>query len=208
MSTSPVQLEPPASRDGHAAPLRVLLIMGSTRTDRFCPVPARWAAERARERDDLDLDVVDLADHHLPAVLMGDDEDASVPDVVADLGDRLDAADAFVIVTPVYNRGYPASLKNAIDWFHAEWAAKPVGFVSYGGRTGGIEAVEQLRCVFVELGAMTIRNVLSFPDFWECFDDDGEATDPTGSAAAATAFYDQLSWWARALRTARTGAAS
>lgn len=49
-----------------------------------------------------------------------------------------------IIVTPVYNRGYPASLKNAIDWFDSEWAATPVGFVSCGGRTGGIEAVEQL----------------------------------------------------------------
>jgi len=183
--------------------VRVLLILASTRENRFGPVPAAWAAERARERQDIELDVVDLAEAQLPVVLMGDGEDAPMPEAAARLGRRLEAADAVVVVTPVYNRGYPASLKNAIDWFSAEWAATPVGFVSYGGRTGGIEAVEQLRGVFVELGTMTIRNVLSFPDVRDSFDDDGAPVDPTALAAAATAFYDQLTWWARVLRAAR-----
>lgn len=185
-------------------PIRVLLMIGSTREDRFGPIPARCAAEQARAREDVDLDVVDLAELDLPVVLMGNDEHAPLPDRAAPVGQRIQAADAVVIVTPVYNRGYPASLKNAIDWFHAEWAATPVGFVSYGGRTGGIEAVEQLRTVFVELDTMTIRNVLSFPNFWECFEENGAPTDSQALAAAATDFYDQLTWWARALRAART----
>ena len=193
----------PSSPTGEDNPLRVLLIIGSTRQDRFGSTPAAWAADHARRRPDVRLDVADLADPALPVVHAGDDPTAPLPAVVDDLGARLERADAVVVVTPVYNRGYPASLKNAIDWFGSEWAATPVGFVSYGGRTGGVEAVEQLRTVFVELNAMTIRNVLSFPDFWEHFDDHGAPTDPAGSAAAATAFYDQLTWWARALRTAR-----
>lgn len=184
-------------------PVRVLVLIGSTRQDRFGPVPAQWAAERAEQRADIDLDVVDLAEARLPAVLAGDDEHAPVPADVTDLGERIDAADAVVIVTPVYNRGYPASLKNAIDWYHDEWSATPVGFVSYGGRTGGVEAVEQLRTIFVELGTMTIRNVLSFPNFWEHFDEDGRPQAPEAMAGAATAFYDQLLWWARALRAAK-----
>jgi len=200
--TAPTMTAPssPTREDG---PLRVLLIIGSTRQDRFGSTPAAWAADQARRRPDVRLDVADLADPALPVVHAGDDPTAPLPAVVDDLGGRLERADAVVVVTPVYNRGYPASLKNAIDWFGSEWAATPVGFVSYGGRTGGVEAVEQLRTVFVELNTMTIRNVLSFPDFWERFDDDGAPTDPVGSVAAATDFYDQLTWWARALRGAR-----
>src|SRR5699024_4387121 len=159
-------------------------------------VPAAWAADQARSRTDIDLDVLDLAELNLPVVLSGDEKDAPLPRQVISLAQRVQAADAVVIVTPVYNRGYPASLKNAIDWLHEEWAATPVGFVSYGGRTGGIEAVEQLRTVFVELGTMTIRNVLSFPNFWERFDDDGAPVNHRAMARAATSFYDQLIWWA------------
>lgn len=94
-----------------------------------------------------------------------------------------DSSPSRILVMPVYNRSFPASLKNAIDWFHDEWAATPVGFVSYGGRTGGIEAVEQLRTIFVALSTMTIRNVLYFPNFWEVFDDDGA---PVNTAAMSS----------------------
>ena len=59
----------------------------------------------------------------------------------------MDAADAFVFVTPEYNHGYPASLKNAIDYLHHEWRYKPVGFVSYGGVAAGTRSVEQLQQV-------------------------------------------------------------
>lgn len=198
---TPIKLAETASNDQH--PVRVLVLIGSTRQDRFGPVPAQWAAQQAARRADIDVDVVDLSEARLPVVLAGDDEHAPVPAEVTDLGKRIDAADAVVIVTPVYNRGYPASLKNAIDWYHDEWAATPVGFVSYGGRTGGVEAVEQLRTIFVELGTMTIRHVLSFPNFWEHFDEDDRPKAPEAMAGAATAFYDQLLWWARALRTAK-----
>lgn len=192
----------PPRRHDDPRPLRVLLLIGSVRHGRIGPVPAAWMAERIRERDDLHLDVVDLATIDLPTVLPDADDPAALPEAVVDVGRRVDAADAVVVVTPVYNRGYPASLKNAIDWFHTEWRRTPIGFVSYGGRTGGIEAVEQLRTVFVELGTMTIRPVVSFPDVWDRFDDQGHPTDPEAAAGAATAFLDELVWWAAALRTA------
>ncbi|TXG91466.1 NADPH-dependent oxidoreductase [Rhodococcus rhodnii] len=201
--TRPTTLPDPTPRSArdHERPVRVLVMTGSTREGRFGPVPARWAAEHARLRDDIDVDVADLADLDLPTVM----NDHGAHPALASLGGQLHAADAVVIVTPVYNRGYPASLKNAIDWFHDEWAATPIGFVSYGGRTGGIEAVEQLRTVFVELGTMTIRNVLTFPDYPDHFHDDGTPTAPDALAGAAAGFFDQLLWWARALRDAKAG---
>lgn len=197
------QLSPDSIRN---TPVRVLLIIGSTRHERFGPVPAAWVAKSARERGDIELDVADLAELNLTTTLNGNDENAPLPPEVEAFGKRLDAADAVVIVTPVYNRGYPAPLKNAIDWFHNEWFATPVGFVSYGGISGGLDAVEQLRNVFVELNTMTIRNVLTFPNFWERFDDYGQPTDLEATTAAATAFFDQLTMWSQSMRSLRTGA--
>ena len=60
-------------------------------------------------------------------------------------------ADGFIVITPEYNHGYPAVLKSALDALYAEWVRKPIAFVSYGGWSGGVRAVEQLRLVAIEL---------------------------------------------------------
>ncbi|MDS1272379.1 NAD(P)H-dependent oxidoreductase [Lipingzhangella sp. LS1_29] len=184
-------------------PLHVAVIIGSTRQDRFSPTPARWIAKRARQRGDLTVDLIDLKDAALPEILGGNDPDAPLPEPVQRLQPRLAQADAFIVVTPVYNRGYPASLKSAIDWYFYEWNAKPVGFVSYGGVGGGLHAVEQLRQVFNEVHSPTIRNTISFANYWERFDEHGETTDGESLENAAKGFLDQLDWWAHALRDAR-----
>ncbi|WP_416566327.1 NADPH-dependent FMN reductase [Nocardia testacea] len=179
--------------------LRVAIIIGSTRAQRFGPTVAEWFHRHALEHGGLDLDLIDLAEMSLPDILA--DPDAAV----TALGSRLARADAFVIVSPEYNRGYPASLKNAIDWFVDEWKAKPVAIVSYGGISGGLRGAEQLRLVFGELHAVPIRETVSFHSCWNKFNDTGQPLDLAGTGAAATALLDQLTWWAHALRTARSG---
>jgi NAD(P)H-dependent FMN reductase len=116
---------------------------------------------------------------------------------------RLDAADAFVVVTPEYNHSFPAGLKNAIDWHNTQFHAKPVAFVSYGGRAGGLRAVDHLRVVFAELHAVTTRDTVSFHGTWVQFEADGRPKDPDGPAAAAKTLLDQVTWWARVLRDAK-----
>jgi len=125
-----------------------------------------------------------------------------VVELLGAVSPRLEAADAFVIVTPEYNHSFPASLKNAIDWHNAQWHAKPIGFVSYGGVAGGLRAVEALRIVLAELHAVTIRNTVSFYKAAEVFGSDGKPNDP-GADGAAKAMLDQLVWWGRVLREAR-----
>ncbi|MGH9042848.1 MAG: NADPH-dependent FMN reductase, partial [Acidimicrobiia bacterium] len=168
-------------------PIRVAIIIGSIREGRFGPTVARWFTEQAAQRSDLELDVIDLADTDLPAVYPQE----RVGTVQAYV-DRLDRADAFVVVTPEYNHGYPAGLKQAIDLAKQPWAAKPVGFVSYGGMSGGLRAVEQLRQVFAELHAVTVRDTVSFHNFPELFDPSGQLSDPTAPNAAAKKMLDQL----------------
>lgn len=179
--------------------LRVAVIIGSTREGRFGPVVAQWFLRQAEQREDMSVDAIDLFDVGLPAVMP-----AARSAAVAAYADRLGAADGFVVVTPEYNHGYPASVKQAIDVTRDEWNAKPVAFVSYGGLSGGMRAVEQLRQVFPELHAMTIRDTVAFVGGpWGVFDDMGEPRDTTPYVAATKSMLDQLAWWARALRTAR-----
>ncbi|MDP9850128.1 NADPH-dependent FMN reductase [Streptosporangium lutulentum] len=184
--------------------LRVAVIVGSTRDGRFGPVVANWLLTHLAHREDMTVDLVDLAETPLPTVFpaFGQPAAPGTAELLAAVSPRLAAADAFVIVTPEYNHSFPASLKNAIDWHNKEWHAKPVGFVSYGGLSGGLRAVEQLRVVLAELHAVTVRDTVSFHGAWTCFDADGTVKDPAGDTAAKT-MLDQLAWWAHALRDAK-----
>src|SRR5690606_9232938 len=125
-------------------PLRLEVIVASVRPERFAPVVADWFLATVRERREFDTGVLDLREIALPA-------DLTETPAVADFRARLGAADAFVAITSEYNHGYPASLKTAFDSAKHEWRAKPIGFVSYGGMSGGRRAVEQLRQVVAEL---------------------------------------------------------
>ncbi|MFI0738122.1 NADPH-dependent FMN reductase [Streptomyces sp. NPDC021100] len=182
----------------NTAPLRLAVIVGSTREGRFGPTVADWFVREAGAHAGFDVDVIDLADAGIPNTLSGE----PTPEVAA-VTPRLAAADAFVVITPEYNHSYPASLKAAIDWHFPQWQAKPVAFVSYGGVSGGLRAVEHLRQVFAELHAVTVRDTVSFHMAWERFDQEGEPLDAAVVNGAAKRMLDQLVWWGRALRQAR-----
>ena len=183
-------------------PLRLAVIVGSVRKGRMGSVVAAWVAEQARQFGSFQVDLVDLADLPLPAALSAEPDEATAG-VLAELSPRLAAADAFLVVTPEYNHSFPASLKSLIDWHKEEWHVKPVAFASYGGISGGLRAVEQLRQVFPEVHAMTVRDALCFPNVWERFDEDGQPRDAETAATAAKRMFAQLEWWAEALREAR-----
>lgn len=170
--------------------LQLAVILGSTRQGRLCERVARWAAARVEADARFGLDVIDPA-----------------TDAAAEVGRRLQQADAFLVVTPEYNHGYPAPLKTLIDSWYDEWQAKPVAFVSYGGISGGLRAVEQLRQVFAELHAMTVRDTVSFDNAWDRFDAAGALLQPERAERAMQVMLSRLHWWARALHDARAGAA-
>jgi NAD(P)H-dependent FMN reductase len=195
--------------DGMSDKSRLVIIVGSVREGRFGPVVGAWIADHARAHSGFDVDVVDLAGADIPLALpavppkfAGDDYPR--PDGMRDLTNRLAGADAFIIVTPEYNHSYPASLKALIDWHFTQWTAKPVAFVSYGGAAGGRHAVLHLENVLTELHAVTIRDGLAFPNYFTAWQD-GAPLDAAAAGYAKT-LLEQLSWWARALRTARAAA--
>ncbi|WP_267241691.1 NADPH-dependent FMN reductase [Streptomyces sp. PR69] len=174
-----------------APPLRVAVIIGSTREGRVGGSVGRWFMERAAGRGGLELTVLDLVDYDFPA---------RYPDratgQVRRFTEQIGRADAFVVVTPEYNRSFPASLKQAIDFAYDEWQTKPVAFVSYGHGSSGLYAVEALRSVFTELHTVTLRNGVHL----NLLDD---AAPAEGGDRAVGRMLDQLDWWGLALREAR-----
>ena len=174
-------------------PIKVGVIYGSTRAGRFCDKVAGWAAGRIAGKAGFSVEVID------PATIQAGSD-------LGSLRERMDACDAFVVVTPEYNHGYPAPLKSLIDSVGVEWHAKPVAFVSYGGISGGLRAVEQLRLVFAELHAVTIRDSVSFAGAWEQFDGAGALLQPERAERSMDAMLARLQWWAVALSNARTAA--
>ncbi|MFD9423628.1 MULTISPECIES: NADPH-dependent FMN reductase [unclassified Streptomyces] len=180
---------------GSARPLRVAVIIGSTREGRIGDTVGRWFLARARLRDELELAVLDLADFDFPVHYP-----ERATDQMTEFAGSIGRAEAFVVVTPEYNRSFPASLKQAVDFAYEEWQAKPVAFVSYGHGSAGLYAVEQLRSVFTELHTVTMRNGVAFDFLTERLDDKAE---DYGRDRAVGLMLDQLGWWGTALRDAR-----
>ena len=148
------------------------IIIASTRPGRVGEPVADWFSARAEQHGAFELDVVDLAELALPFM-----DEPNHPRLrryehqhTKEWSARVDAADAFALVTPEYNHSYNAPLKNAIDFLHAEWRDKAIGFVSYGG-AGGARAVEQLRlmCGALEMADVTPQVTLSLMTEFEDF---------------------------------------
>ena len=150
---------------------------------------------------DLDVELVDLRDWPLPFF------DQQTPPMMGNYTDPLQQrwaeqvarADGFVLVTPEYNHGYPAVLKNALDHLYAEWNGKPVGFVGYGGPGGGLRAVEQLRQVVIELGMVPMRQQVAVPAVYAAFDEHGRRRDARHPDQQAVAVLDELAGWSTRL---------
>lgn len=136
------------------------VIIGSTRPVRAGVAVAEWFGELASKRAEFDAGLVDLAEINLP--LLDEPEHPRRGRYLHQHTRRwsrlVAAADAFVFVVPEYNHGYNAATKNALDYLYDEWRDKPVGFVGYGGRAGGMRSVGMLTEVVTALGMLPAVN--------------------------------------------------
>jgi NAD(P)H-dependent FMN reductase len=181
----------------------VLVVLGSTRQGRQGERVARWLMSRLTSRPDATFELVDLRALALPLFdsEVGPAYGAIAPEARG-WAEKVRHADGFILVTPEYNHGYPAPLKNALDHLYHEWAYKPAAIVNYGGSAGGYRAAEQLRQVLVELKLVPVREQVGIPAVWEAFD---EADEPRNAAldSSVDAMVAALLRWATALIPAR-----
>lgn len=131
-----------------------MIVVGSVRPGRIGLPIAEWVRAQAAETSEFDIDFADLAQIALPFM----DEpnhpakrQYTKPHTFA-WSERVDAADAFVFVTPEYNHSYSPALKNALDFLGQEWWRKPAGFVSYGGVSGGSRGVSAFEPAMTTVG--------------------------------------------------------
>jgi NAD(P)H-dependent FMN reductase len=191
-------------------PLRIGIVLSSTRVGRFADRPAEWLLGLANKRGGAAFEVVDLRDYPMPFF----DEpksplrEPSSNEVVRRWARKVGELDGFVFVTAEYNHSIPAVLKNALDFVYAEFNRKPASFVGYGN-AGGARAIEQLRLMLVELQVAPLRSAvhLGREDFVAMLMHGKTFADFPQLDQAAGAMLDELLWWAEALQVKRDAAA-
>ncbi|MGN6550839.1 MAG: NADPH-dependent FMN reductase [Pararhizobium sp.] len=189
----------------HAKP-KIGVVISTTREGRFGDKPAKWIAELAAKRGDLDVEIVDLVDYPMPFF-----EEATSPAyappanaVARKWASKVDSLDGFIFVTAEYNRAPTAVLKNALDYAYREFNRKPAAYVGYGG-VGAARAVEQLRLINVELQMAPTRTGVHIGggDFMGLWRGGKNFEEMPHLAQSAETMLDELAWWTKALKAAR-----
>jgi len=188
---------------------KIAVIVGSTRQGRFSEKPAQWLMDQLKKRQDVDARLLDLRDFPMPFF------DEAVPpampahppyrnEVVQKWTAEIAQTDGFIFVTPEYNYGPSAVLKNAIDWVYPEWNRKTAAFVSYGSAAGA-RGIQQLRLTAIEVQLAPIRSSVYIPTetLWAHFQGGDVAGGLAKLEASAKAMIDDLLWWTAALKKAR-----
>jgi NAD(P)H-dependent FMN reductase len=187
--------------------MKIALIVGSTRPNRFADQPVKWIQEGAAARSDFELETLDLRDWPLPffaeptpPIFAG----GFFTDPLAQRwGQKVAKFDGFIVCTGEYNHGPPAVLKNALDYAMKEWKHKPVSYVGYGG-VGAARAIEQLRLTAIELrmAPLSLAVHIGFDAFLRVVSHEKSLDDYPYLIDARTLMFNQLVWWARALAPA------
>lgn len=181
-----------------------MIIIASTRPVRAGEPVGRWIQERVVAHGGFEAEVADLAEIDLP--LMNEPNHPRLAKYTFDhtkaWSAKVAAADAFLIVTPEYNHGYPAPIKNALDYLFAEWQHKPVGLVSYGAVAGGVRAAQALKPVLQYLKMIPLSEQVIIP-FVAKHIEDGVFRSTPAIDGSATTMLDELVRLESALRPLR-----
>jgi NAD(P)H-dependent FMN reductase len=184
---------------------KLLIVIASTRPGRVGLPVGRWVESVARDHGAFEVEVVDLYELALPLL-----DEPNHPRLrqytkqhTLDWSATVESSDAFVFVTAEYNGGYPAALKNAIDFLHVEWQDKALGFVSYGGIAAGTRAMQQLKQVALTVKLVPAVEAVNISFVRERIGLDGELANDDAMDAAARAMLGELLRLDGALRLLR-----
>jgi NAD(P)H-dependent FMN reductase len=192
--------------------MKLQVIIGSTRPTRVSDRLAKWVALTAKELPDTTVEIVDLKEYPMPfldeSISPQFNPDRKSDPIVKKWLTKLDEADAYILVTPEYNRSYSAVLKNALDFIDYQFAKKPVALVAHG-TTGGAQAVAHLRGVMPGLLAVTVPKATFFASrVGESISEDGKLSEeikanPYGPQVALQKMLEDTKWYSDALAAAR-----
>ncbi len=185
--------------------VKIMFILGSSREGRNGDKVAKWVMSHASKKKEFASEFIDLKEMNFNFLsestppIMGQYQSEKTKKWAAKVAE----SDGFVWISPEYNHGYPAVMKNALDLIYKEWNNKPVAIVSYGGAAGGIRCAEQLRLVAIELQMAPIREQVFIPEVWAAFDESGRLNEEQKQASQLEKVFEQLLWWTNALKKSR-----
>ena len=187
---------------------KLSIIIGSTRPGRAGPVYAEWLERFTREHGSFEPVVTDIAAFDLPML-----DEPNHPRLgkyekehTKAWSKAIDAADAFVFVTPEYNYFAAPAIVNAVDYLSREWAYKPAAFLSYGGVSGGMRAVQATKPLLTTVKVMPIPEAVALPMHLNSRDESGAFQPGEQVLSGARAMLDELSRWSVALKPLRSAA--
>lgn len=186
--------------------LRIAIITASTRPVRAGKHVTDWFYEQVKGTDNIEFEIIDLAEVNLPFL-----NEPEMPATGKYEGvqtkvwsQKVASFDGYILVTPEYNHGYPAPLKNAIDTVYNEWKKKPVAFVGYGVM-GGARSIEQLVQVTAQIGMVPLPFVsVNILEPYKNIDDSGQINPDAIKGSSPERQIAEISWWANLLRSARS----
>ncbi len=179
------------------------IILGSVRTGRQSPKAAKFVFQRMQQSG-IDTEILDLLDYQFPIMEERLSRLENPPPGLREFGEKIQHADALVVVSPEYNSGYPGVLKNALDYLLPEYQRKPIVFVTVSaGAFGGLNCLAQLRQIAFGFGALPLPISMPVSRIQDAFDDDGNPTDPVYEKRVR-GFIEELLWFTEAITTQRT----
>lgn len=191
--------------------MKLAVVVGTTREGRQSLKQAKWVVNTAKQNEDIEVELVDLANYPMPffdeAISPRYNPNRSPDPRVQKWLDKVSEFDAYVFVTPEYNHSIPGVLKNAFDYLTWELNRKPAGIVSHG-TMGGARAAMHLKEIISEGRAVPIPNFVAMHGMSEQISDDGKLkeellSNPYGPQATLETLLDELQWYSNALATAR-----
>ena len=184
---------------------KLTIILASVRDGRAGEAVARWFVARARAHGKFDVQLADLKELNLP--ILDEPNHPRLKKYVHDSTKAwsavVDGSDAFVFVTPEYNYTMPPALVNALDTVYHEWGYKPVAFVSYGGVSGGMRAVQTARLMVTGFKMMPMVEAVNIPFFTQLIEG-GVFKSNEVHDKAVPVMLDELLRWADAMKVLRT----
>ena len=183
----------------------IKIITSTTREGRKGIAVANWITELAKQNNHYNIELLDLVEINLPFM-----DEPNHPRLqqykhehTKKWSAKINEADAFIIVLGEYNFGFPAPIKNAIDYLFNEWKYKPVAFVSYGGVSGGLRSTQMLKQVVTAVYMTAIVDQVNLPFFAKLINDKGIFVPDELISKSADAMLKELERTAEALKSMR-----
>src|SRR5918996_5459568 len=181
---------------------KIALIVGSVRRDRQGIKVAHWMEEKLRILNHM-VFFIDPMELNLPLLDRMYKEMTDPSEKMKSLRNKINDAEGYLAVTPEYNHSTSSAMKNTLDYFLEEYYFKPSAIVSYSpGMFGGINAAQQLRLIFAELGAPSISSSFSIPRLYKVFSEDGKLIDEAYDKRVLK-FLTEFEWYIEAFKNQR-----